>query len=191
MTIEEDYLAHYGVKGMKWGVRRSSKRNSNYSDTQRKQDVTLYGRGGERRINRSMNKGHNLKSARSKEATRRNKAVERARTASFYGGAAASLAGAYGLYKIQTNPSGVARSGYKKVAKYTMMASSKLPENSQRKILNTIANPKVAKTIGYSTVAGAGLAAASAGGIVRKATRKATIDAHGYRNASTTRKFRG
>lgn len=186
-----DYLAHYGVKGMKWGVRRSSRQNPNYSETQRKQDVTLYGRGGERRINRSMNKGYNLKSARSKEVYRRDKAVERARAASFYGGAAASLAGTYALYRIQQNPNAVARGGYKKVAKYVMMASSKLPENSQRKVLNTIANPKVAKTIGYSAIAGAGLAATTAGGVVRNVTKKATIDAHGYRNASTTRKFRG
>ena len=73
-----DYLAHYGVKGMKWGTRKAS-RNSGYSSKQRKEDRSLYGAGGERRINRSMNRGHNIKSARSKEVLRRDRTVARAR----------------------------------------------------------------------------------------------------------------
>ena len=64
-----DTLAHYGVKGMKWGVRR--RRNENYTDKQRKQDRAIYGRGAERRVNKRMNQGYGIKGARAYEADRK------------------------------------------------------------------------------------------------------------------------
>lgn len=60
-------LIHYGVKGMKWGVRRKSseldKPNSRYGQSKRANDRSSFGRGGEKRINRRMNKGMTYKKA--------------------------------------------------------------------------------------------------------------------------------
>ena len=78
-----DYLIHYGVKGMKWGVRKDrgsltggrSKWNSNYSETQRTRDQAISGRGGVRRIHKSMNNGQTVSGARSIEAARKNAPV--------------------------------------------------------------------------------------------------------------------
>lgn len=56
-------LEHFGVKGMKWGVRRAekkaalNKRNRHYKKADREADRASFGKGGERRINRRMNKG--------------------------------------------------------------------------------------------------------------------------------------
>ena len=72
-------LAHYGVKGMKWGIRR--RRNENYTDKQRKQDRAIYGRGAERRVNKRMNQGYGVKGARAYEADRRQRKEKRKQTA--------------------------------------------------------------------------------------------------------------
>ena len=99
----DDYLAHYGVKGMKWGKR---KRNPNYSDDQMKRDSQVYGKRGAKRINKNMNKGDSVSTARSVEKTRRdtvaNKAVDiRGRTERSrmfkqrVGGAVGGAAGGY------------------------------------------------------------------------------------------------
>lgn len=79
------YLEHYGVKGMKWGIRKASlkvgnaianrnkpkkqldKRNKNYGSTNYSRDMALYGRGGAERINKRLNKGQTLKQARRRE----------------------------------------------------------------------------------------------------------------------------
>lgn len=71
----EDYLEHYGVKGMKWGKR---KRNSNYSDDQMKRDSQVYGKRGAKRINKNMNKGDSVSTARSVEKTRRDTVASKA-----------------------------------------------------------------------------------------------------------------
>ena len=84
-----DFLIHYGVKGMKWGVRHD---NPNYSSEQRKRDRSIYGRGGVRRINRRMNKGSGILGARSKEADR----IYRHRRAGVYTGKAGSIVGGVG-----------------------------------------------------------------------------------------------
>lgn len=83
MPYYNNYLAHYGVKGMKWGVRRKSRNtyNKNYTDRQRKQDRAVYGGRAERRINRRMNEGYGVKGARAIEADRKERADRRKATA--------------------------------------------------------------------------------------------------------------
>lgn len=67
MSDVEDFLAHYGVKGMRWGKRK----NPNYSDQQVKRDVQVYGKRGAKRINNSLNDGNSISVARGDEKTRR------------------------------------------------------------------------------------------------------------------------
>ncbi|QEQ93873.1 hypothetical protein SEA_KARDASHIAN_8 [Streptomyces phage Kardashian] len=76
-------LAHYGVKGMKWGVRKAvsdklearakvkraeNRPNKEYTRNLRAQDRRTHGNGGVKRINRRLNQGLDLKTARKKEA---------------------------------------------------------------------------------------------------------------------------
>lgn len=83
MPYYNNYLAHYSVKGMKWGVRRKSRNtyNKNYSERQRKQDRAVYGHRAERRINRRMNEGYGVKGARAVEADRKERTDRRKATA--------------------------------------------------------------------------------------------------------------
>jgi hypothetical protein len=78
----DNELRHYGVKGMKWGVRRAelAKTNANYSRGQRDYDRTKRGvsKRGVKRINKRMNKGQDLETARTNEkkfVRRRNAAI--------------------------------------------------------------------------------------------------------------------
>ena len=88
-----DYLIHYGVKGMKWGVRKEPQ-NSSYSEKQRKRDLEVYGRGGVKRINRAMNDGSSISGARSKEAARINSARRKAQVAGQVGSTVGQIGGA-------------------------------------------------------------------------------------------------
>ena len=97
MLSYENELIPHGVKGMRWGVRKDNY-NSNYSPEQRLRDKTVYGSGGVKRINKSMNKGHSISSARSKEAARINSARNRARVAGQAGKTIGQIGGAIGGY---------------------------------------------------------------------------------------------
>ena len=65
-------LYHFGVKGMKWGVRKKREpKNANYTKSDRRNDSYKYGSGGVKRINRSMNKGKTHDQAVKSEKRRR------------------------------------------------------------------------------------------------------------------------
>lgn len=87
-----DDIYHFGVKGMKWGVRKE--RAKNYSEAQYKRDKVMYGTRGANRINRSMHKGHNVSGARSKEVEKHNRAVRNSTTAGVIGRYAGAAVGA-------------------------------------------------------------------------------------------------
>lgn len=67
----ESYLAHYGVPGMKWGVRKEQA--STYKDSQVKRDISMYGKSGARKINKYMLKGDTYQTARHKMGHKRYK----------------------------------------------------------------------------------------------------------------------
>lgn len=80
-TVDTDMeLYHHGVKGMKWGVRKSTRtsgnRASNYSNKQRIQDRKLYGKNAVKRIDKKMSKGEGILSARHDEVKRRERVAK-------------------------------------------------------------------------------------------------------------------
>lgn len=85
------YLAHYGVLGMKWGVRKNKDKNKkyvdNYSAKQRAYDKKIYGAGSVRRINKRMANGEGIKSARHNEVVRK-KNISTAKTVAGIAGSA-------------------------------------------------------------------------------------------------------
>lgn len=150
-------LKHYGITGQKWGVRRyenedgtltpagkerySKGQNENYREDQRKRDRVVYGKGGERRINRSMNEGYNISGARSKEAQRINKARTRANTAATVGAVGGVITGFFAPEIIKA---GAKFLGAKGVAQDVMGA-----------VVSGMSNPKIriATSIGAAFVA--------------------------------------
>lgn len=95
----QDELQHYGVKGMKWGVRRNRNAvNKSYSAKQRKQDRAFYGQGGEKRINKKLNEGHGLRGARHYEAERKERNEKRKRIAKKGAKKVANLLSTVGTY---------------------------------------------------------------------------------------------
>ena len=105
--ISDVVLAHHGVKGMKWGVRKDGKpqgflygargkrnaRNPNYSEKQRRRDEGIYGRRGVKRINRRLNQGDSITTARGSEVSRRNRVAKKSRRVRTTGGVVGGLAG--------------------------------------------------------------------------------------------------
>lgn len=94
----ENYLAHYGVKGMRWGKRK----NPNYADNQVKRDIQVYGKRGAKRINKSLNDGNSISVARGDEKTRRDGVMSKNKYVRQGGKAAGAVAaGAVGFVAVQ------------------------------------------------------------------------------------------
>lgn len=152
----DSYLAHYGVKGMKWGVRRQRRRaaarkdrnawrsmskkerkanrdkyNKRYSKDDRDADKATYGSGGVKRINRRMNKGQSYARAYLTEA---------ARTSAI--GTGVSVAALAGLELYSIGPQGrraVANSlKYAAATKVADLLGSVVARNYQRQARNMI-----------------------------------------------------
>jgi hypothetical protein len=68
-ATSSDTLQHFGVKGMRWGVRRRP--NSGFSDDQRAEVRSQFGKRGVKRVNKRLNKGRTLDQAVRTERRRR------------------------------------------------------------------------------------------------------------------------
>lgn len=142
MSVFDKYnqeLYHYGVLGMKWGVRRkrdsgsdsddsttSKKRvNKDYTAKQRKQDRAFYGKGGEKRVNKKLNEGHGLRGARHYEAERKAKKEKAARIAKKGAKKTAKILGNIGAAYIsdQVFNDGMGTRAAKTAAKYAGRAA--------------------------------------------------------------------
>lgn len=99
-VYNDEFLMHHGVKGMKWGIRKDRNRNPNYSSKQRIRDRKLYGRGAERRINKRMNKGESVQSARHNEVVKKNRKRKAKNVAAVVGSAAVATGGAIAIHSV-------------------------------------------------------------------------------------------
>jgi hypothetical protein len=69
--MNSNELAHFGILGMKWGVRKDRKNVTNYSKQQRIRDKKIYSKGAVKRINKRMLDGESIQSARHNEVNRK------------------------------------------------------------------------------------------------------------------------
>lgn len=99
-VYDDEALRHHGVKGMRWGIRKDRKRNPEYSSKQRTRDRKLYGRGAEKRINRRMNNGESIQSARHNEVVKKNRKRKLKSVAAVAGSAAVATGGSAVLYTV-------------------------------------------------------------------------------------------
>ena len=101
----DSYLEHHGIKGMKWGVRRFRNEDGSltetgkkrYSDEQYNRDVSMYGRGGAKRIRKRVEEqGVSVSGARSEEARRIHAARRKAKVYGQIGESAGDVGGLVG-----------------------------------------------------------------------------------------------
>lgn len=86
----DNFLAHYGVMGMRWGKRKQA---ANYENNQVKRDRQVYGDRGTRRINKELSNGTNISTARGYEKTRRDRVMSKNKYARQGGKVAGAVAG--------------------------------------------------------------------------------------------------
>jgi len=167
-------LVHHGIKGMRWGVRRTpeqlghDRKNPNYTEKQRQRDRQFYGKGGERRINRKLNEGQGIQSARNYESDR----LHRARNVAASNGLAGRITGAAigGVIGV-----GIP-SFYKSGAKY-VASKTKNPALKTALIASTKMSPETEAIVTMGTTAIGGALGAGAGS---KLGTNLTMKAYGY-----------
>ena len=100
MSNSNPTLEHHGILGMRWGHRKdeTSKLADNYSAEQYNRDKIIYGNGGAKRINKSISKGSNVSTARSKEKTHRDHVISKNKYFRQGGKVTVGIAGAVGTY---------------------------------------------------------------------------------------------
>ena len=130
-VVNSNELYHHGVKGQKWGVRKESK-NANYSTQQRIRDRKIYGEGAEHRINKRMNAGESIQSARHNEVKRKARIENGKKVAKTVAKSALVIGGAAAVATV------IQKKGWGKSVATDVMAEEVV--NVGRHIINAIFN---------------------------------------------------
>ena len=123
-----DYIAHHGILGQKWGIRRYQNQDGSltesgkkhyhpdYSEKQRRRDYAIYGRRGMERINKEMKRGNSIQGARHYEAARSQRKRMIATGASVVAGLGASAFGV--MYSMSPEFRNTVNNGAKAAGRY-------------------------------------------------------------------------
>lgn len=155
-------IYHFGVKGMKWGVRK--KRARGYNNAAYNADRAKHGTLGANRINKSVLNGASLQKAQAMEKERHNSASG---TASLLG-AGGGLAGAYAGWAAGTKVTSL-------IAYGTLPTINKyLGSNTAVKMAFALNSPIGREAVSYGVSALGGIAG-------NRVAKSAALAARGYR----------
>lgn len=124
-----DYLAHHGIEGQRWGIRRFQNEDGTltpegrerythanaYTLSQYKRDKDVYGSRAAKRINKKMLNGGMVSGARTKEAERITSTRNAASTVGKIGSVVGGILGAVGglaLRKIEVSNNQILQNAY-------------------------------------------------------------------------------